>query len=147
MARLTNCPNMRIARALLALCLSLAACLTAQTKAAPKGPSAAAPAGSRSQAHVSDSQLEAAIRAKFAKSKSSHGFNVRVQAGVAHIDGRTEVVQHKAAATRMAKNAGATAVDNRVQVSEAAKKKASENLEEGRRRAQVKRSDPRDARK
>jgi BON domain len=96
---------------------------------------------------VSDAELETAIRAKFAKSKSATGFTVRVQSGVATIDGKTDVVQHKAAATRMAKTAGAVAVNNRVQVSEAAKKKASGNLEEGRRRAQVKRSDPRDARK
>ena len=80
----------------------------AESKAAPK---------------LSDAQLEAAIRAKFSKSKSATGFTVRVQGGIATIDGRTDVIQHKGAATRMAKTAGAVAVNNRVQVSEAAKKR------------------------
>ena len=70
---------------------------------------------------LSDAQLEAPIRAKFAKSKiNADKFTVRVQGGVATIDGKTDVVQHKGAATRMCKTAGAVAVDNRVQVSEAA---------------------------
>jgi len=97
---------------------------------------------------LSDSQLEAAIRAKFAKSKINEDkFTVRVQGGIATIDGKTDVVQHKGVATRMSKTAGALAVNNRVQVSEAAKKKAAGNLEEGRRRAQVKREDTRSERK
>jgi len=95
---------------------------------------------------MSDPQLESVIRAKFAKSKSAKGFTVRVQGGVANIEGRTDVVQHKAAATRMAKTAGAVAVNNRVQVSDAAKARAAGNLEEGRRRAQVKRTETRDNR-
>jgi hypothetical protein len=92
----------------------------------------------------SDQQLEAKIRAKFAGSKSANTFKVHVQGGVAIIEGRTDVVQHKAAATRMAKTAGAVAVNNKVEISDAAKKKAAANLEEGRRRVQVKRSDARD---
>ena len=35
------------------------------------------------------------------------GFTVRVQGGIAYWDGSTSVVQHKGAATRMAKTAGA----------------------------------------
>jgi hypothetical protein len=97
---------------------------------------------------LSDAQLEAAIRAKFAKSKiSADKFTVRVQGGVATIDGKTDVLQHKGVATRMSKTAGAAAVSNRVQVSDAAKKKAAGNLEQGRRRVQVKRSDLRTERK
>jgi hypothetical protein len=109
-------------------------------------PSAAA-SRSLGQAKISDAQLEAAIRAKFAKSKSANKFTVRVQGGVATIEGKTDVVQHKGVATRMAKTAGAVAVKNQVQVSEAARQKAAGNLEQGRRRAQVKRGDVRDARK
>ncbi len=86
-------------------------------------------------------RLEAAIRAKFAKSKSANKFTVHVQGGVATIEGKTDVVQHKGVATRMAKTAGALAVNNHVEVSEAARKKAAGNLEEGRRRVQVKRGD------
>jgi hypothetical protein len=66
---------------------------------------------------------------------------VRVQNGVATIEGKTDVVQRKAAATRMAKAAGARQVVNKVEVSTAAKEKASQNLATGRRRAQVKRSE------
>lgn len=97
---------------------------------------------------LSDAQLETAIRAKFAKSKINEDkFTVRVQGGVAIIDGKTGVLQHKGVATRMSKTAGALAVNNRVQVSDEAKRKAAGNLEQGRRRAQVKRGDGRSERK
>ena len=97
---------------------------------------------------LSDGQLEAAIRAKFAKSKiNADKFTVRVQGGVATVDGKTDVLQHKGVATRMCKTAGAAAVNNRVQVSEAARQKAAGNLEQGRRRVQVTRGDARSERK
>jgi BON domain len=93
---------------------------------------------------LTDSQLETAIRARFAKSKINEDkFQVHVQGGVATIEGRTEVIQHKGVATRMAKSAGAVAVNNKVQASAAAKEKAASNLAEGRRRAQIKRGDSR----
>ncbi len=98
------------------------------------------------QPRMSDAQIETAIRAKFAKSKSANKFTVHVQGGVATIEGKTDVVQHKGVATRMAKTAGALAVNNHVEVSETARKKAAGNLEEGRRRVQVKRSDSRSQR-
>ena len=108
-----------------------------QREAPPK----AAPA---KQAALSDAQIEAAIRAKLAKSKvGADKFQVHVQGGVATWEGRTDVVQHKGVATRMAKTAGAVAVNNHIQVSDAAKQKSASNLEEGRRRAQIKRGDPR----
>ena len=97
---------------------------------------------------LGDAQLEAAIRARFARSKiNADKFTVRVQGGVATIDGQTGVLQHKGVATRMSKTAGAVAVNNRVQVSDAAKRKAAGNLEQGRRRAQVKRGEVRSERK
>jgi hypothetical protein len=43
----------------------------------------------------------------------------------------------------MAKTAGAVAVNNHIQVSDAAKQKSAANLEQGRRRAQIKRGDTR----
>ena len=94
---------------------------------------------------MSDAQLEASIRARLAKSQkiSQDHFQVHVQGGVATIEGKTGVVQHKGSATRMAKAAGALAVNNRIQVSDAAKEKAAANLETGRRRAQIKRGDAR----
>jgi osmotically-inducible protein OsmY len=93
---------------------------------------------------MSDTRLEAAIRAKFAKSKiNADKFQVHVQGGVATIEGRTDVIQHKGTATRMAKTAGAVAVNNRVQITDAARQRATANLEKGRRRAQIKRGDAR----
>jgi len=91
-----------------------------------------------------DAKLEAAIRAKFAKSKiNADKFTIHVQGGVATIEGKTDVIQHKGTATRMAKTAGAVAVNNHVQISDAGKEKAAANLEQGRRRVQVKRGDAR----
>jgi BON domain-containing protein len=91
-----------------------------------------------------DAEIEKEIRAKFAKSKINQDkFQVHVQGGVATIEGKSEVIQHKGVATRLAKGAGAVAVANHIQISEAARDKAAENLETGRRRAQVKRSDTR----
>ena len=68
---------------------------------------------------------------------------LNVQGGIAYWDGKTDVVQHKGSATRMAKTAGAKGVVNHIKVSDEAKEKAADNLDEGRRRAQVKRSEPR----
>ena len=91
-----------------------------------------------------DVQIESDIRARLAKSViGKDGLTVRVQGGVAYWDGTTNVVQHKGAATRMAKSAGAKKVVNNIKVGDDAKQKAAGNLEQGRRRAQIKRSDPR----
>lgn len=124
---------------MLLIAILSAGLLAAQTKA-PSKPKPAAEGVTSQQ----DKQIEAAIRAKLAKSKiGKDGFTVRVQGGVAYWEGTTSIVQHKGSATRMAKAAGARAVINNIKVSDAAKQKAAENLEQGRRRAQVKRSDPR----
>jgi len=121
---------------LLALALSSAAAQT-KAKAAPAPPAQGTTA-------PQDVQIEAEIRARLAKSKiGQDGFTVRVQGGVAYWDGTTNVVQHKGSATRMAKSAGAKKVVNNIKVGDDAKQKAAGNLEQGRRRAQVKRSDPR----
>jgi hypothetical protein len=102
------------------------------------------PAPAAARPRLPDAQLEALIRAKFAKSKiSADKLTVRVQGGVATIEGKTNVIQHKGTATRMAKTAGAVAVNNHVQISDEAKQKAAANLEEGRRRVQIKRGDAR----
>jgi osmotically-inducible protein OsmY len=89
-----------------------------------------------------DQQIEKAIQDRFAKSKiASDKFQARVQGGVATLTGQTDVLQHKGVATRLAKSVGARQVVNRIQVSDAAKQKASANLATGRRRAQIKRSE------
>jgi len=106
---------------------------THQRQAAPK-----------STPRLTDSQLEALIRAKFAKSKiSADKFTVHVQGGIATVEGRTDVIQHKGVATRMCKTAGAIAVNNHIQISDAARQKAAGNLDQGRRRVQVERGEPR----
>jgi len=132
--------------------IAAAACLlTGLLSAAAPQPSKTPPvvhqrpnAAVASKAHESDAVIEANIRARFAKSKiNADKFSVHVQGGIATIEGRTDVMQHKGVATRMAKSGGALAVNNHVQISDAAKQKAADNLEKGRRRAQVKRGDSR----
>jgi osmotically-inducible protein OsmY len=92
-------------------------------------------------ASLSDAQIERDLKARLGRSKlASNHFQVRVQGGVAIIDGKTEVIQHKGIATRMARAAGARSVTNRIEVSEAAKARATARLDAGRaRRAQVQR--------
>jgi hypothetical protein len=126
------------------LAIAAMAAAAPQASTPPKRP-ATTPASRTSTARpkLTDAQLETLIKSKFAKSKIHEDkFTVRVQGGVAHIEGRTDVIQHKGVATRMARTAGAV-VDNRIEVSQAAKDKAAGNLEEGRRRVQVKRGDVR----
>ena len=128
-------------RILAAVALLAAGSLRAQNTVPKKAPAARSTAA---QPRLSDAQLEAAIRAKFAKSKINEDkFQVHVQGGVATIEGRTDIIQHKGVATRMAKTAGAVAVNNHIQISDAARQKAAGNLETGRRRAQIKRGDNR----
>ena len=76
-----------------------------------------------------DSQIEATIRTKLAKSKiGKDGFRFHVQRGVVTWEGKTNVVQHKGSATRMARSAGAVQVINNIQISADAKAKATSNL-------------------
>jgi osmotically-inducible protein OsmY len=96
----------------------------------------------KASAASDDAQLEKAIRARLSASKiSKDKFEVHVQGGVATITGKTDILQHKGTATRLAKNVGAKQVVNKVEISDAAKDKAAANLSSGGRRAQVKRSE------
>src|SRR6266436_3757398 len=120
----------------------LAAAGFSQTAPAAKPASPTVKKTPAAHAASDDVQLEKAIRAKLSASKiSKDKFEVHVQGGVATITGKTDVLQHKGTATRLAKNAGASKVLNRIEVSDAAKEKAASNLDSGRRSAQVKRSD------
>lgn len=79
--------------------------------------------------NVSDSQIDATIHAKLAKSKiGKDGFTYHVSHGTVTWEGKTNVIQHKGSATRMAHAAGATQVVNHIQISAAAKDKAAANL-------------------
>src|ERR1035441_4404623 len=130
-------------RVIAAVVLISAGLASGQTRPAPPHQREAAPKPAPQQAArpaTSDARLEAAIRAKFAKSKiDADKFQVHVQGGVATIEGRTDITQHKGVATRLAKTGGALAVNNHVQVSDAAKERPAANLERGGRRAQIRR--------
>jgi len=77
---------------------------------------------SSATARLSDSEIEQKIRTKLAKSKiGKDGFVPKVHNGVVTWEGRTSVPQHKGAATRMAKSAGAVRVVNNIQISDGAK--------------------------
>lgn len=104
------------------------------------GPGQSAPAAStgatapkavpQQQRLLPDAVIERNIRAKLAKSKISltDHFTVTVHNGVAILEGKTNVIQHKGVATRLAKGGGAVAVQNHIQVSDAAKAKAAARL-------------------
>lgn len=115
---------------LLSLLLTLASppeSVTAQ--APPPKPSAPAPAANP----AADEALQAKIQEKFAKAKAGGGkFQVRVRNGTAYLSGRADIPQHKGAATRMAKAAGAKRVVNNITVSEAGKQKAQRDFEQSR---------------
>ena len=109
------------------LALALAVAMAGLSQAA----SAVKPAAitSKAPARLPDAQIQSNIRAKFAKSKiNAEHFTVTVQNGVATIEGKTSVIQHKGVATRMAKTGGAIAVRNQIQISEEAKAKAAAKL-------------------
>ena len=135
-------------KSLLLLFAMLSFAASSQTRpAAVKSNTAHQRVAAPGRAAVADADIERTIRAKFAASKiNADKFTVHVQGGVATIEGRSDVVQHKGTATRLAKNGGAIKVVNKVQLSQAAKDKVNQNLAKGRRRAQVKRGEPRASR-
>ena len=122
-------------RALTLFTLALSVFAAEAPKAAPKpAPKATA------KPQLSDSAIEQDIRARFARSKiAPDKFQVKVQGGVATIEGKTDIIQHKGSATRMARTGGAIQVVNKIQISENARQRASANLEKGRKKAEVKR--------
>ncbi len=115
-----------------------AAAPVAKSDVAKSAPAKPAPATAR---QVPDAQIERNIKTKFAKSKiNAEHFTVSVQSGVATIEGKTEVIQHKGVATRLAKTGGALAVQNKIVVSDAARAKAAARLAKGRETAQLARA-------
>jgi len=126
------------ASALTASLLIAAVACMGQTKPVPAHIAATPAKAPARQAMQPDAVIEATIRAKFSRSKINvEKFQVHVQGGVATIEGKTNVIQHKGTATRLAKTGGAIAVNNHIAISDAAKQKAADNLDQGRRRAQV----------
>jgi osmotically-inducible protein OsmY len=116
-------------RSLLILCL-LACSLSAFASSLSK---------SHSEGKFSDAEIEATIKAKLAKSKiGKENFQVHVKDRVATWTGSTSVMQHKGAATRMAKAAGAIQVTNNIKVSSEAAAKAKGALSGPPRHVEVK---------
>lgn len=113
-------------RILLLCLLAVAAPVNQAVAAASRGAHPAAERPAAAQAgRLSDAQIESIIRAKLAKSKiGKDGFQVSVKNGIATWRGSTGVIQHKGAATRMARTAGAVQVVNNIQISDAARQKA-----------------------
>ena len=110
-------------------------------KTAPPPPPRPAVAATR-PAGISDAELQRSIQERFNRSKiKTENFQISVRQGIATISGKTNVIQRKGTATRLAKLAGARAVENKIEVSAEARERAAKNLESGRRRAQVKRSE------
>jgi len=69
----------------------------------------------------SDAEIEATIKTKLAKSKiGKDGIQIHVKNGIATWTGTTAVMQHKGAATRMAKTAGAIQVVNNIKITDEA---------------------------
>jgi hypothetical protein len=94
---------------------------------------------SHSQGKFSDAEVEATIKAKLGKSKiGQDGFQIHVKDGVATWTGTTSVMQHKGAATRMAKTAGAIHVTNNIKISDNAGPKSKGAGAEPPRHVQVK---------
>ncbi|MEO8660201.1 MAG: hypothetical protein ABI693_17150 [Bryobacteraceae bacterium] len=91
---------------------------------------AAAPATSgKTKPQLRDNGLRDEIVTRLARSKSADDhFQIHVQGTSVTISGKTDVVQHKASATRMAKSAGALTVVNKIEVSAAGKAKSTAGL-------------------
>jgi len=82
----------------------------------------------------SDAEIERDLRMRLGRGKiAADHFQASVRGGVATLTGHTDVIQHKGVATRLAKTAGARRVDNQIRISEAARRKAAENLDKHRR--------------
>jgi len=129
-----------LACALIAAFAGLSQAATVVKPTTPPTPSTAKKAPPKG---LPDAVVERTIKTKLAKSKiGADKFTVKVQNGVAYWEGKTDVIQHKGAATRMAKTAGAVAVINNIQISDAAKRKAAHNFTGVTPRAQVKHPDP-----
>jgi hypothetical protein len=121
-----------------ALLLILAVAANAGETAKPQPKPPATPRTALQKPAVSDAEIERTFKAKLAKSKVAvNDLQIRVSNGIATLEGRVNVIQHKGAATRMAKSSGARAVINNIKVSEAARQKAGQQMARAR-KARVK---------
>jgi hypothetical protein len=110
---------------------------TTSTRPAPAATSKPAPVKSAK----SDTAIDQELRERLSRSKiNANRFTFKVQNGTVTWEGKTDILQHKGAATRMAKTAGARNVINNIQISEAARQKAAARLEKGRKKGAIKKA-------
>lgn len=103
----------------------------------------AAPAPAKKPPAVtkSDAAIEQELKSRLSRSKlAASKFGFRVQSGVVTWTGKTDIIQHKGAATRMAKAAGARQVVNQIEISETARRKAADRLMRSRKTGQPKKA-------
>lgn len=119
--------------------LALMSLFASVSTAAPASTTSRPPVAAN-RSRLSDPELDRIIRTKLAKSKvGKDGFTFKVKGGVVTWEGATGVIQHKGAATRMARTAGAVDVVNNIKISDEARARAAGNLSgSGPKRAVVK---------
>ncbi len=120
MARLPFWAENRLAVRTLMLVLAVSVAHPALAESVAGGAKGASKSAAKtvSAVTISDGELQERIQGKLSKAKAGAGkFTVRVTGGVAYLAGQTEIPQHKGAATRMAKSAGAKRVVNNITVS------------------------------
>lgn len=76
-----------------------------------------------------DAELKKVVEERLARSAIAvDHFKVAVSDGVVILTGKTEIIQHKGVATRLARSVGAKEVRNEIEISEAARQKAAAQL-------------------
>jgi len=79
-----------------------------------------------------DVELKKSIEERLARSAIAvNKFRVEVTDGVVRITGKTDVMQHKGVATRLAKSMGAKVVKNEIEITDAARQRAAAQLLRG----------------
>ena len=104
--------------------------------AAASWPAQAQSAQAKSQSKAApkwkDAELKKAVEERLARSAIAvDHFKVEVSDGVVILTGKTDIIQHKGVATRLARSMGAKEVRNEIEVSEAARQKAAARLAKG----------------
>ena len=80
-----------------------------------------------------DAEMKKAVEERLARSAiAADHFKVEVSDGVVILTGKTDIIQHKGVATRLARSMGAKEVRNEIEISETARQKAAAQLAKGR---------------
>ena len=116
-----------------AVTLFVAAMLLAAGSVPAQAQSAQAKPQSKAAPKWKDAELKKAVEERLARSAIAvDHFKVEVSDGVVILTGKTDIIQHKGVATRLARAVGAREVRNEIEVSEAARQKAAARLAKAR---------------